>query len=276
MAGFLSASVSKPVPRNPIMTVAGDAGLGKTTLAASFPAPLFIRAEDGMNSLLHLEAVPDALPALQHGDEIWDQLRAVLMEEHNYQTLVIDSVSALDRMFIEDMVAEDLAERRRGSRNATPTPFAQLYGGYGAAYKTLASKHERVRRAAEAINCKRGMTILFLSHVDTEVVDLPDQPPYTRFSLRMTKKSIPPYVDGADLVGLLRLQSFIATDPKAGKSAAQAGKASSRGVRQLVCHATAAAVTKNRFGIDAPIEVEFGVNPLAHLLREVNCTTHAE
>lgn len=275
MAGFLSASVTKPRPRNPIMTIIGDAGLGKTTLAASFPRPLFIRAEDGMNSLLGLPQVPDALPVLKHGDEIWEQLRAVLKEEHDYQTLVLDSVSALDRIFTEDMIAEDLADRRRGSPNAAPTPFAQLYGGYGAAYKTLASKHERVRRAAEAINEKRGMTILFLSHADTEMVDLPDQPPYTRFSLRMTKKSIPPYVDGADLVGMLRLLSFVSSDPKAGK-VVKAGKANSRGVRQLVCHATASAVTKNRYGLDAPIDVEFGINPLANLIMEVKGQAPAE
>lgn len=41
-------TVKKPEDRPVIATVTGDAGIGKTTLAATFPKPIFIRAEDGM------------------------------------------------------------------------------------------------------------------------------------------------------------------------------------------------------------------------------------
>lgn len=46
------ASISKPADRAPIITIVGDAGTGKTSLAATFPESIFIRAEDGLQSIL--------------------------------------------------------------------------------------------------------------------------------------------------------------------------------------------------------------------------------
>ena len=34
-----------------IATITSDAGMGKTTLASTFPNPIFIRAEDGLGML---------------------------------------------------------------------------------------------------------------------------------------------------------------------------------------------------------------------------------
>jgi hypothetical protein len=60
-------------------------------------------------------------------------------------------------------------------------------------------------------------------------------------------------------VGFLRLEMFTKGD-------GDVKKAISTGDRQLVCHAMAANVSKNRFGITEPIEVKPGVNPLAAYL----------
>jgi hypothetical protein len=243
------STVAKPQDRAIIATICGDSGMGKTSLAAQFPNPVFIRAEDGLQAIEE-ENRPDAFPVLKSVDDLWEQLKGLISEDHNYQTLVIDSVTALERMFSEHVIASDPKQ---------PKSVNQALGGYGAGLAAVASLHQRVRKACGVLNEKRGMHIVFVAHADTEVIELPDQDPYTRYKLRLGNKSMAPYVDDSDLVGFLRLQTFTTGD-------GERKKAISDGTRELIAYATAASVSKNRFGIVEPIEVPMGVNPLVGIV----------
>lgn len=262
----LASMVSRPKARPPIITIIGDAGMGKTTLAATFQKPLFILAEDGLMSVAGQDIA--ALPLLERSADLWAQLTLIMKEEHEYQTLVVDSVSALDRLFSEEMIAEDLAERRQKDSTAQAAPLSAIMGGYGKAYEALASRHERLRRACAKINTAKNMTIVFLGHANIETIDLPDQDAFSRYVLRVNKKAMPSYIDGVDLVGFLRLQSFVETEKTAPgtKGPKKPGKAASHGHRELVCHAVAANVSKNRFGITKPLRVAPGENPLLDII----------
>jgi len=240
------AKISKPADRPVIVTILGDAGMGKTSLAASFPNPIFIRAEDGLQAI-PLETRPDALPLLSGADDLWEQLQALITEEHSYKTLVIDSVTALERMFIQYVIDSDPKK---------PKSINQAMGGYGAGLSAVATMHQRVRKAAGILNERKGMHVVFIAHAETETVELPDQDAYTRYSLRLSKKSVAPYVDDTDVVGFIRLRTFTMGD-------GERKKAISDGTRELVCHATASNVSKNRYGIVEPLEVANGVNPLS-------------
>jgi pantothenate kinase-related protein Tda10 len=90
------SQISKPADRPVIVTILGDSGLGKTTLAASFPNPIVIRAEDGLQAI-PAELRPDAFPLVQKEEEVWQQIMALLQEQHDYKTVIIDSVTALER-----------------------------------------------------------------------------------------------------------------------------------------------------------------------------------
>lgn len=250
--------VGKPTERPLIVTICGDAGTGKTSLAATFPKPIFIRAEDGMRSI-PADQMPDAFPILT-GDKavgmLFDQMIALLQETHDYKTLVIDSVTALERMFIDDVMRQD---GRAKSIN-------QAMGGYGAGPSAVAAMHQRVRRAAGALAERKGMNVVFLAHADVETMRLPDSDDYMRYSLRLPSKSLPPYVDDVDLVGFVKLVSVVRGGDGERK------KAVSTGDRELICHATASNVSKNRMGITEPIEFVPGVNPLANLLPSLAAT----
>lgn len=243
------AKISKPADRPVIVTILGDAGMGKTSLAASFPNPIFIRAEDGLQAI-PLETRPDALPLLSGVDDLWEQLQALITEEHSYKTLVIDSVTALERMFIQYVIDSDPKK---------PKSINQAMGGYGAGLSAVATMHQRVRKAAGILNERKGMHVVFIAHAETETVELPDQDAYTRYSLRLSKKSVAPYVDDTDVVGFIRLRTFTMGD-------GERKKAISDGTRELVCHATASNVSKNRYGIVEPLEVSNGINPLTNLI----------
>ena len=243
-------SIKKPGNRPVTMTICADAGMGKTTLAASFPAPIFVRAEDGMQAIPEAWR-PDAFPVVRSSDDLWEQLRALVKEPHEYKTLVIDSVTALERLFGEEILAKDPQAKS----------LNQALGGYGAGLAAVGHMHQRIRRAAAACVERRGMNVVFIAHADTETVRPPDQEDYTRHSLRLNAKhSLAPYVDDVDVVGFLRLRMALKG------SGTERKRAVGSGDRELVVHATPTAISKNRFGISAPLPVEHGKNPLASIL----------
>lgn len=247
------SQIKKPEARAPIITVVGDAGTGKTSLASSFPKPVFIRVEDGIGRIAKECETPDAFPVVKSEEQLKEQLRALLTEEHDYQTLVIDSITALDTIFSEEIM-----------RSEDKTSLAKCSGGYGAGYEVLSGKHATVRKAVGFINEKKGMNIVFIAHADLETMSLPDTDDYKRYSVKIHKKSVTHYVDNVDVVGYVRLQSALKGNPK---DDAARKKVVSNGDREFVCHATAASVSKNGFGITEAIEFAPGENPLApHLV----------
>ena len=245
-------SIAKPQDRPILCTITGDAGLGKTSLASTFPKPIFIRAEDGLQAIPKSNR-PDAFPVVSTIDDLWDQLTSLIKEEHDYKTLVIDSITQLDTLFMNWIVDTDPKK---------PRTIAQALGGYGAGFQALSSLHGRVRKAAGILNETKGMNIVFVAHADTETIELPDQDPYTRYNIRMQKKSVSHFVDNVDMVGYLKLETHTIGD-------GDRKKAISDGTRLLVTYATAANISKNRYGITEDLVVIAGQNPLINLIPSI-------
>jgi hypothetical protein len=243
------STIEKPKNRPVIVTLLGDSGLGKTSTACTFPNPIVIRAEDGLQAVPE-ESRPDAFPVLSSADDLWVQLSSLIKEDHDYKTVIIDSVTALERLFIQSVVDSDPKK---------PKSINQALGGYGAGLQAVATLHHRVRKACGLLNNRRGMHVVFIAHADTETIELPDQDPYTRYSLRLGKKSVAPYVDDSDVVGFIKLTTYTTGD-------GERKKAISDGSRQIVCYATAANVSKNRFGINEDIDLERGKNPFVNFI----------
>ena len=233
-----------------ICTIVGAAGTGKSSIP--WPKAFMIRTQG--------ERVPDDAPCkpkslgvTETSDQLWNQLKALLHDQHDFQTLIVDTVTGLESLFTQEVIASD--PKARG--------LNQALGGYGAGPAAVAAMHMRVRKAAEMLKTKRGMNVVFLAHADISRVDPPDTEGYSQFSLRMSNKSITSYVDQVDLVGFLK-QATILTGEEGAKRAKTTGDIS------LVCYLTPAFVSKNRLGIKDDLEVKHGENPLAPWLKIKN------
>ena len=246
------SQAEKPGDRAVICTILGDAGMGKTSLAATFPKPVFIRIEDGIQSI-PLAHRPDALPLVKNKEQLQEQLVALIKEKHDYKTVVIDSITQLEAMFVKDVVDND---------PKNPRSINQALGGYGAGWQKVAELHNKVRDAVQEL-CEKGINVVFIAHADVSVVRPPDGDEYTRYDLRLNRKSMSPYTDNVDVVGYLDLVKFTTGD-------GERKQAVTDGTRRLITYPTPANVSKNRYGIDKDIPVKLGVNPLAEYIPILN------
>lgn len=243
------SQLTKPEGQRPvIMTLFGEAGVGKTTLAAMMPRPVFVRTEDGTASLQGNDDV-SLFPLAQSSQDVLDAIEALATQEHEFKTLVIDSITQLATMIEAEIVAADPKAKS----------INQAGGGYGAGYNTAADRHRLVREWAGALAYEKGMNVVFIAHADTETMDLPDLDPYARYTIRMHKKSLPHYTDNVDLVGMVRLKTFTRGD-------GDKKRAISTGEREVICFPQASSVTKNRFAISEPISFGFDGNPFENFV----------
>lgn len=244
----LLSTIEKPKDRMPIITILGEAGTGKTNLAATMPKPIFIRIEDGLQSI-PVANRPDAFPVVESVEALFSQINALVREEHDYKTVVFDSVTKLDRMFEKYIIDND---------PKNPKSINQAMGGYGAGLSAVANLHGRIRKAAGMLN-DNGMCVIFIAHADTETIELPDSDPYMRYSLRLGKRSLAHYVDDVDAVALVKLETFYTGD-------GDRKKAVSTGDRVICMNATSSSVTKNRYGVTEDVRFDLGVNPFTNII----------
>jgi len=244
-------SLQSPKKKPLVATFVGQGGIGKTSLAASFPCPVWIPIEnpgqtlEGRDDIAMFPLVKNPFMDLM---QIFD---ALLQEDHKFQTVVIDSITQLHTMFEKYVVESDPKK---------PKSINQADGGYGAGHKAVASLHGWVRMRCEELLEKKGMNIVFLAHADTETVNLPDQDPFQRYTIRMNDKSVSHYSDNVDLVGFIKLGMFTKGD------ADKTQKAFADGTRIITCYPTPSHISKNRFGIEKDIIFTKGQNPFKEII----------
>ena len=74
----------------------GPEGVGKSTLASAFPAPVFLDTEGGTS---HMDVTRFDKPASWQG--VTDAVKQLQDEDHDFKTLVVDTVDWLERMLAE-------------------------------------------------------------------------------------------------------------------------------------------------------------------------------
>src|SRR5690606_20177036 len=89
----------RPMP--PRLMVFGPEGIGKSTLGAQTPKPIFVQTEDGLGQI-----DADRFPLASTYHEVVRALQDLHEQEHEYETVVIDSIDWLERLLWDEICAQ--------------------------------------------------------------------------------------------------------------------------------------------------------------------------
>jgi hypothetical protein len=159
-------------------------GMGKTTLAAGAPDPIFLQTEDGLGVL----EVPTFGLLKSYGDVV-DAIKELATQPHDFKTVVLDSAG-----WLEPMVWEETC-RIKGWED-----FESKGAGYGkgpiaaeSVWRVILSGFSYLRN-----NCNMG--VLILAHAQSAKIRPPDGEDYDRYQPKLDSKSTATLQEYADNV----------------------------------------------------------------------------
>lgn len=276
------SNATKPTSSAPMITIVSSAGCGKTTLAGMFPNPIFIQAENAETVFenWHDDVKPTMMVRLQDAridstgelsysvrSTITDQLRELATAEHEFKTVVIDTITALNLKFESEIALRDGV-----------ATVGDASGGYQKGYVEVAKWHDTLISNCEKLKNIKGMTVVFLAHSGIDKIkSRPDeQSEYAVYGLGMHRASAERYITNSDAVIYIKKEEFItgAETNKKGQTT-KFGRSMQTGERILITSGDGLVgyvAAKNRYGMPAELPCPQGENPIMQYIKHFNKT----
>lgn len=239
MAYDLSAinTTSKEIP--PRILIYGPPGLGKTSLAAEFRDPVIIDIEQGLPSDVSIPSMGE----IDSYQNVIDRITALINDEHDFKTLIIDS---LDRL--EPLVWAHVCKENNWQSIEEP--------GYGKGYIMASDAWGFLIRGLNTLRKKRNMTILLIGHSTIDRFDDPQSAPYSRYDIRLHKRANALFQDEVDAILFVNKDvSVVSEDVGFNKTAR---RAEGGDFRWIFTEGRPAYTAKNRYGLPPRIKYDKG------------------
>lgn len=214
--------------------LAGPEGIGKSTFGAHAPRPIFLCAEDGTSELDIVR-----FPEPQSWADVLDAVRTLTTDEHDYQTLVLDTLDWLEPMLWRGICARD----RKGS--------IEDYG-YGKGYVAALEEWRVLISVLEGLRRARRMHVVMLAHTTIRTFKNPEGDDYDRYTLKLHEKAGGLLKEWVDAVLFANYETFVATEKGAIK-----GKGFQGGARFIHTERRAAWDAKNRYGLPERLPLDW-------------------
>jgi hypothetical protein len=230
----------------------GREGIGKTSLAAQMPTPLFLqmKGETGLETLIDAGQLTNTphLPEITTWIDLMDALNWILESDPPYKTLVIDALNGAERLCHEHVCQRDF------DGDWSEKGFM----GYMRGYEVALADWRQFLARLDAIRLKHKMTIVVLSHAKVSTFKNPEGPDYDRFQPDVTPKTWSLTHKWADAVLFWNFEAQVAQVQENRKAQTKKGKLIGQN-RILYTQNAGAYDAKNRLGL--PPEIDMGNSP---------------
>ena len=210
----------------------GPGGVGKTTFAASAPKVVFLGTDDGSD---HMDVARLEIP------KTWQEVKAVvsdlLMEEHPYETLAIDTINGFEALVWAYVCKE-----------AGVKSIEDVDGGFGKGY--VRAEEEWIEFFKSLKRLRQKMNVIVLGHSKIKASeDLYQGERYDRNVLKMDQRAADLLLESVDCMFFANFEQ-IASKEKGAKKAKMRGE----GRRRIFTEQRPAFLAKSRF--DIPFEMD--------------------
>ena len=232
------------VPRAIKTVIYGSEGIGKSTLAAQFPEPLFIDTEGGT---AQMDVARIDKP------RSWTELLAIVNEVANTpgccKTLVIDTADWAERLCVDYICSKNNQESLESF-------------GYGKGHTYLAEEFAKLLDACTDV-ISSGKNVTIIAHAKMRKQELPDETgAFDRWEMKLGKQVAPMVKEWADMMLFVNYKTYvIKSDDKSKTYKANGG----RRVMYTTHHPCWDA--KNRYGL--PDEMDLNYEGIAKLFDDV-------
>lgn len=231
---MLSKIQTGVVHKAPRIIVYGTHGIGKTSLAAGAPNAVLIPTEDGAD-----EIGVARFPLCTSFEMMMDALADIAFEEHDFQTVILDSLDWAERLVWEYTC-------RQNKWGSIEQP------GFGKGYVEALNAWHEVINLINTIR-GRGIAVIMLAHAEVKHFDDPTTDGYDRYQPALHKLASPKLQEAADAV-LFMAWKVVTNEAKEGFGR-KITKGMGNGARVLYSEERPAALAKNRYAMPYKMEL---------------------
>ena len=237
MAISLAQLTRANTPKPPRILIHGVAGVGKTTFAAEASKPVFVQTEDGLGT------IPAAsFPLARTFEEVLESLASLYTEDHDFKTVVIDSVDWLEPL----VWGKACRDNGWGSIEDA---------GYGKGYVAALSLWRQYIDGLNALRDDRGMTVVQIAHTDIKRFDSPEHDPYDRYVIKLHTRAAALMQEHSDIVLFANYRiSTVKADVGFNK---KVNRAMGSGERVIHTAERPAFLAKNRYGLPETLPLDW-------------------
>ena len=226
------ASARKLLP--PRLVVYGGPKVGKSTLAAGAPSPIFIPTEEGLTAI----DVP-AFPLARTFDEVMSAVECLATEQHEFKTVVIDSLDWTEKTIWEHTC-----------KKAGVASIEEVAKGYGRGYLAAVEHWRNLLEGLDWLRNVKGMAVILICHDEIKRFEPPDGDAFDVARLKLNAKAAAVVTEWADCIGYARAKRVAKTEAGKGFDKDKVRtRAIGTGQRVLTLGQNPAYCTGNRYGL---------------------------